>query len=57
MSIFQVKLTFTDNLQVILNLNTMSMYILSVSVIYSLFTNKVHTIYILLKTENITSDI
>ena len=62
-SIFAVKLTslhtcklwfinycqyFTTNLQVILNLNTMSMYILStVNVMYSLFKVKVHAIYII----------
>ena len=31
-------------IQVILNLHTMSMYILSVNVIYSLFTDKIHTV-------------
>ena len=35
----------------------MSMYILSANVIYSVFTDKVHTIYIVWKTENASSDI
>ena len=47
---------FTTNLQIILNFHTMSMYIFCVNVIYSLFTDKTHTIYILLKKENLSSD-
>ena len=37
------------SLQVTVNLHTTSMYILSVNVIYNIFTDKIHTIYILWK--------
>ena len=41
--------------KLILNLHAMSMYILSVNVIYSLFTDKIHAIYILWKTEDVSN--
>ena len=47
--VLELTIFITTNIQVILNLRNMSVYILSVNVIYCLFTDEAHTIYLLWK--------
>ena len=48
---------FTTNLLVIFNLHTVSMYILSVNVIYGLLTDNVHTTYMAMEKENFSCNV